>query len=96
MYRPFSPPFEFRLLFLPALLQPKASVLHVVQTRLTQTVVMLVLNESVAIMEQLAMDHLYRRILNHCGRRSVQQCAKDAVNVILDIIVIPTGKNLYY
>ena len=67
-----------------------------VQTRLTQTVVMLVLNESVVIMEQLAMDHLYRRILNHCGRRFVQQCVKDVVNVILDIIVIRTGKNLYY
>ena len=67
-----------------------------VQTRLTQTVAMLVLSESVVIMEQHVMDHLYRRILNHSGRKSVQQCVKDAVNVILDIIVIRTGKNLYY
>ena len=67
-----------------------------VQTRLTQTAVMLVLNESVAIMDQRVMDHLYRKILNHFGRRSVQQCVKDGVNATLGIIVIPTGKNRHY
>ena len=92
MYRPFSPPFEFRLLFLPALLQPKASALHVVITRLTPTVVMHALSESVAIMVKHVMDHLYHKILNHSGHKSAQLFVKDDVNVTLAIIAILTGK----
>ena len=62
-----------------------------VQTRHIPTVVMLVSSESVVIMDQLVMVHLYHKILNHSGHKSVQQSAKADANAILDTIVIQIG-----
>ena len=52
---------------------------------------MLVSSESVVIMDQLVMVHLYHKILNHSGHKSVQQSAKADANAILDTIVIQIG-----
>ena len=62
-----------------------------VQTRLTPTAVMLALSESVVIMDQRVMVHLYHRILNHSGHKSVQQSVKADANVIQDTTVIQIG-----
>jgi hypothetical protein len=49
---------------------------------------MLALSESVVIMDQRVMVHLYHRILNHSGHKSVQQSVKADANVIQDTTVI--------
>jgi len=66
----------------------------VVITRLTPTVVMHALSESVAIMVKHVMGHLYHKILNHSGHKSAQLFVKDDVNVTLAIIAILTAVNV--